>query len=156
MSRYRVAVAGLGLISTEWLRSLKARDDLDVVALVDPDVVGAEAQRASFDLACPVLADLAVAIRNEQADLVINLTPPALHRSVTEIAVAAGCDVIVEKPLAETLADAVALVLAARSAGRTVAVMQNRRYHPAIRRMREDVAASRIGPLVDISVDMLP
>ena len=147
-------MAGLGLISTEWLRSLAARDDVDVVALVDPDTAGAEAQRTAFGLTCPVLADLATAITREQADIVVNLTPPALHRTVAETALAGGCDVIVEKPLAAELSDAVALVLAARSAGRTVAVMQNRRYHPAVRRMRDEVAAGRIGTLVDASVDM--
>ena len=154
MKAFRVAVAGLGLISTEWLRSLGARDDVDVVALVDPNTAGAEAQLTAFGLSCPVLADLATAITREQADLVVNLTPPALHRAVTEVAVSGGCNVIVEKPLAAELADAVAVVLAARSAGQTVAVMQNRRYHPAVRKMRDDVAAGRIGTLVDVSVDM--
>ena len=110
--------------------------------------------RTAFGLTCPVLTDLAMAITREQADLVVNLTPPALHRTVAETALAGGCDVIVEKPLAAELSDAVALVLAARSAGRTVAVMQNRRYHPAVRLMRDAVAAGRIGTLVDVSVDM--
>ncbi len=154
MRAFRVAVAGLGLISTEWLRSLAARDDVEVVALVDPNTAGAEAQRTAFGLTCPVLADLATAIPRERVDLVVNLTPPALHRAVAETALAGGCDVIVEKPLAGELTDAVALVLAARATERTVAVMQNRRYHPAVRLMRDAVASGRIGTLVDVSVDM--
>lgn len=154
MRTFRVAIAGLGLISTEWLRSLGTRTDVGVVALVDPDVAKAEAQRTAFELSCPVLTDLATAIATEQADLVINLTPPAAHRAVAETAVAGGCDVIVEKPLASELADAVALAHTARAAGRMVAVMQNRRYHPAVRRMREGVAAGVIGTPVDVSVDM--
>jgi predicted dehydrogenase len=151
---FRIAVAGLGAISTVWLKALETREDAEVVALVDPAIAQAEAQRAAFGLECPVLSDLATAIASERPDLVVNLTPPALHRAVAETAIAAGCDVIVEKPLTLDLAEAVALVRSAQSAGRTVAVMQNRRAHPAVRAMRAGVAAGAIGTLVDISSDM--
>ena len=151
---FRIAVVGLGAISPEWLRSLGMHEDVDVVALVDSDVERAEAQRTAFGLSCPVFADLATAIASERAELVVNLTPPTFHRQITEIAIAGGCDVIVEKPLTADLTDAVALVRSAGAAGRTITVMQNRRYHPAIRAMRDGVAAGTIGTLVDISTDM--
>jgi len=154
MRTFRTVVAGLGLVSNGWLPALGAREDVEVVALVDPNTAKAQAQRTAFGLTCPVLTDVATAIATEQADLVVNLTPPALHRAVAENALTGECDVIVEKPLAADLADAVALVLSARAAGRTVAVMQNRRYHPAVRRMRDVVAAGVIGAPVDLSVDM--
>ena len=151
---FRVAVAGLGAISTVWLRALETREDVEVVALVDPATALAEAQRAAFGLDCPVLSDLATAIAAERADLVVNLTPPRLHRAIAEAAIAGGCDVIVEKPLTLDLAEAVELVRSAQAAGRTVAVMQNRRAHPAVRAMRAGVAAGAIGTVVDISSDM--
>jgi predicted dehydrogenase len=151
---FRVAVAGLGAVSTVWLKAFETREDVEVVALVDPATSQAEAQRAAFGLDCPVLSDLATAIAAERADLVVNLTPPALHRAIAETAIAAGCDVVIEKPLTEDLAEAVALVRSAKSAGRTIAVMQNRRSHPAVRAMRAGVAAGAIGTVVDISSDM--
>ena len=73
---FRVAVAGLGAISTVWLKAFETREDVEVVALVDPATAQAEAQRAAFGLDCPVLSDLATAIAAERADLVVNLTPP--------------------------------------------------------------------------------
>ena len=154
MRTRRAAVVGLGGISKEWLPPLLARADVDLVALVDPDRARAEEQRVAFGLSCPVHMDTAAALEVERVDLVINLTPPGFHREVSEAALAAGCDVIVEKPLTAELSDAVAIVEAARAAGRTVAVMQNRRYHPAVRRMRAGLAAGEIGDQVDTSVDM--
>ncbi len=154
MRTFRIAVAGLGAISTVWLKALETREDVEVVALVDPSTAQAKAQRAAFGLDCPVRADLATAIAAERADLVVNLTPPALHRAIAETAIAAGCDVIVEKPLTLDLAEAVALIRSAETAGRTIVVMQNRRAHPAVRAMRAGVAAGTIGTLVDISSDM--
>lgn len=150
----RVVVVGLGRISTEWLTALGEREDLYVVGLVDPDATRANTQRSDFGLACAVHTDLARAINEERANLVVNLTPPALHRGVSEAALNAGCDVIVEKPMTAELSDAVALVSVARASDRTLAVMQNRRYHPAVRRMREEVRKGTIGDLVDASVDM--
>jgi predicted dehydrogenase len=154
MRVFRTAVVGLGLISREWLPILGAREDVEIVVLVDPDIARAESQRSTFGIACPTRTDVAKAITSERADLVVNLTPPALHREVAEISLAAGCDVIVEKPMTADLADAVALVLSARAAGRTVAVMQNRRYHPAVRRMRDGLATGAIGEHVDVSAEM--
>jgi hypothetical protein len=80
--------------------------------------------------------------------------PPGFDREISEAALAAGCDVIVEKPFTDELSDAVAIVLTARAAERTVAVMQNRRYHPAVRRVRAGLAAGEIGDRVDTAVDI--
>lgn len=150
----RTAVVGIGGIAKEWLPPLLARVDVELVAFVDTDQARAEAQQAAFGLSCPVYTDTKAALEGERVDLVINLTPPGFHREVSETALAAGCDVIVEKPLTDNLSDAVAIVMAARAAGRTVAVMQNRRYHPAVRRMRAGLASGEIGDQVDTSVDM--
>ena len=154
MKDFRVAVVGLGAVSTEWLRILGRRDDVEVVALVDPNAALAQERRVAFELDAPIFGDVAEAIDRERVDLVIALTPADLHRSVAEAGLRAGCDVIVEKPMTADLSEAVALVAAARETGKTVAVMQNRRYHSAIRRLRAEAAAGRIGEVVDVSADM--
>lgn len=154
MRTFRTVVVGLGRVSSVWLDALETREDAEIVALVDRDTTQAEAQRAAFGLDCPVFSDVGTAIAAERPDLVVNLTPPALHRAIAETAIAAGCDVVVEKPLTADLAEAVALIRSAAAARRTIAVMQNRRYHPAVREMRAGVAAGAIGTQVDISADM--
>ena len=50
-----------------------------------------------------------------------------------------GCHLLTEKPLAANLDEARAIVAAARKAGRIHAVVQNRRYHPGVRRIRRFV-----------------
>jgi predicted dehydrogenase len=154
MRTFRTAVVGLGGIAKEWLPPLLARDDVDVVTLVDPDGARADEQRVAFGLHCPTHTAIEPALAAERVDLVVNLTPPGVHREVSATALAAGCDVIVEKPITDDLSDAIAIVLSARAAGRTVAVMQNRRYHPAVRRMRAGLAAREIGDPVDMSAEM--
>jgi len=59
-------------------------------------------------------------------------TPTVAHREATEQALAAGCHVLVEKPMAATVEEAEAMIAAARRAGRTLQVGQVERFNPAL------------------------
>ena len=149
----RVVVAGAGGIAGDWLRPLSRRPDVELVAVADPDTARASSLLAEQALDVPVDDDLGSALARG-ADLLVNLTPPGLHRAVSEQGLAAGCDVLTEKPLTDALPDAVSLVEAARAAGRTLAVMQNRRYLAPVVRMNELVAEGAIGEVVHVCIDM--
>jgi predicted dehydrogenase len=148
----RAVVVGAGIVAGFWMAPLRQR--ADVVALVEIDDDHARDALARFELDCPGFSSLEQALSAVRADVVVNLTPPEHHRRVTEQALDAGCHVLTEKPMAGTFEDAVAMVDAARRANRTLAVMQNRRHHPAIRRLRQGVVEGAIGPLMALSADM--
>ena len=140
-------VVGLGFVSQFWLPTLLTRADVEVVAVVDP-----AADRPGPP--CPRFEQLDDALDAVEANLVVNLTPPALHREVVEAALERGCHVFGEKPMATTLEDARALVELAEQRGLTFAVMQNRRFVPAVRRLGEAVASGAIGEPVLSCADM--
>jgi predicted dehydrogenase len=150
--KMRAIVVGAGIVAGFWMAPLRNR--ADVVALVEIDDAHARDAVARFELDCPAFSSLDAALSSVPADVVINLTPPEHHRRVTEQALAAGCHVLTEKPMAATFEDAVAMVDAARRAKLTLAVMQNRRYHPAIRRLRQGVLDRDVGRLMALSADM--
>ena len=70
---------------------------------------------------------------------------------VTLTALEHGCHVLGEKPLADSLAHAREMVAAAKQAGKIYAVIQNRRYLPQIRRLRNFLESGAIGELTDIA-----
>jgi predicted dehydrogenase len=150
----RTIVIGMGVVAQFWLPALRARDDVELVALVDPDETRAAETAAAHGVPAPVFGALDEALGATGPDLAVVLTPPALHRPVCERVLAAGCDVFCEKPLADTVPDARAIVDAAAAAGRVLSVMQNRRHQPAIARLREGIASGAIGELVQLCADM--
>jgi predicted dehydrogenase len=86
------------------------------------------------------LADLIAAV-----DVVDVCTPTDDHRATVEAAAAAGRDVICEKPIARSLADALALADACRRAGVHLLVAHVVRYFPEYAAAQAAVAAGRIG-----------
>jgi predicted dehydrogenase len=145
MIRFQAVVVGAGLVSQFWLPLLRDRDDIELVAVVDLDPAAARAALERDALTAPVFRELAPAVQATAANVVVNLTPPEAHRPVVEAALELGCHVLGEKPIATTLDDAYALVVAAAAAGRTYAVMQNRRFEHGIRTLRDGLADDRIG-----------
>jgi predicted dehydrogenase len=91
--------------------------------------------------------DLAEMLERTDADLVDVASPNHLHRPHVETALAAGCHVVCEKPLASTLADASAMAEAARSSGRHASVWFNYRRTPALALAHRLVADRRLGEI---------
>jgi predicted dehydrogenase len=98
----------------------------------------------------PCFGDLDEALRAVEADAVVLVTPPEVHREQTLAAFEHGCDVLCEKPLSEVMAETVELVGVAERSGRQLMVGMNFRYlhtSQAIRRMvlTEELGAPGFG-----------
>lgn len=85
---------------------------------------------------------------DEGIDAVVIGTPNALHAEQAVACLRAGKHVLVEKPMATSVAECDAMVAAAREAGRSLMVAHCWRFHPAVRAAREAVAAGRYGRIV--------
>jgi predicted dehydrogenase len=150
----RVAVVGCGDMSRVWLEAALAIDGVELVALVDLNVDSARRMAARFQLPDAIVYDdLDKALSQAKPDLVFDVTVPAAHHDVAIAAMRAGCDVLGEKPLADTMARARAVVEAARQTGRVFAVMQNRRCDPHIRAIQRFLADGGIGTVAEIHSD---
>jgi predicted dehydrogenase len=84
---------------------------------------------------------------NEKLDAVTIATPDHLHVEVALAAIAAGCHVFCEKPLATTLAEAERMVDAAAERGLQLGVDYNRRFAFGYRTAKQWLASGSIGKL---------
>jgi len=89
--------------------------------------------------------DLAEMIRDTGAEALFVCTPHPLHREAVVVAAQAGCHVMVEKPLAASLADCDAMLQAAQKSGVTLSVMSQRRFYEPVQRMKAAIDEGRIG-----------
>ena len=155
--KYRVVLVGCGAMAGGWLYNVKEfyRNRVEVVGFVDLSAGTAEKRAAEFALAQDpyIGTSLEEAIKKTKPDVVFNCTIPVAHKETCLTALQAGCHVLVEKPLANTVAEAKELIAASQKAGKTLGVIQNRRYTPWIIGVKKALESGVIGPVHTINAD---
>jgi len=144
----RIGIAGLGGHGRSIQDAVAAVPALCVGAVYDPDE--GEARAAADRFGCPAAPSFDALLAH--VDAVVLVTPNALHRAQTQAAVAAGLDVFVEKPIANTVADGRAMVEAADAAGRVLMVGHNARYGRAARQAKALVDDGAVGEPVSVEI----
>lgn len=121
MDHIRVALVGCGRIGQRHLQAIIHCPEVELAATVDPDLDRAAAAAVAFDAASfPDVTSLLA--KMPDLDGVIVATPSGTHRALTEQVVKAGLNVVVERPMALSSADAKAMAAAASLARRVLAV----------------------------------
>ena len=142
----RVGILGAGWAGAMHARAAQAAR-LDVVAVASRDAATATAFAQRF--AIPVVHQAWQAVCADPAvDLVVIATPNALHAAQALSALSHGKHVLVEKPMALTVADGAAMVAAASAAGLTLAVGHMWRYRDEVIGLRDRIAAGAFGKIV--------
>jgi len=130
-----VAVIGVGAFGRNHARvyrQLQQEGSVRLVGVVDPDTARADAVAAEFGCKAFGSVDQMLTTHSEvQAASVA--VPTVLHRQVARDLMEAGVDVLIEKPLATTLADADELLLVASQHQRVAQVGHLERFNPAVR-----------------------
>jgi predicted dehydrogenase len=95
----------------------------------------------------------AEAAREDGIDVVAIVTPNHLHGRIATAFLDAGIDVICDKPVTTTLAEALELVQQVRKTGRLFALTHNYSGYPMVRQAREMVAAGELGDIRVVQVE---
>lgn len=98
-----VGVVGIGDVAGIYLDTIPALAGLHLVACAGRDPAALQARLAPRGLPAVTLDAL---LRDEAVDVVLNLTPPAVHAEIGLAALSAGKHLYTEKPLAATTAEA--------------------------------------------------
>jgi predicted dehydrogenase len=125
----RVGVIGCGFQGRLHLEILSRLPDVEVVAVADIDPLSAGQSAQEYD-APNSYTDYREMLDSERLDLVTICTMPVHHAEMTVAAFDRGAHVLCEKPLAMSTAEGIAMVNAARSADRILAVGFNMRFMP--------------------------
>ena len=163
MTRLRAAVVGVGYLGRFHAEKWAARPDVELVAVVDVDPARAKAVAQQFGVAAETDHRAVLG----RVDCVSVAVPTVHHHAVASALLAGGVDVLVEKPVAESVAQARALV---ELAARTQCVFQVghlERFNPVLRplvgRIHQPrfIECQRLGPFqergtdVDVVLDLM-
>lgn len=141
----RVLQIGVGIRGSHWAEYVRDHPDAEGIAFVDTDPASLARAREIGGESARYFQNLDEAIRTVEADAVLIATPSRFHAEHATRALQAGLAVMVEKPFAETVEDAAAVLRIAEASGRPLLVAENYRYWPAERTVRTLLADGAIG-----------
>jgi predicted dehydrogenase len=147
VSRVRIAVIGAGAFGQRHVSYLQREPLCEVVAIADPMPAAAEFATAH---GYRYFSDYNAMLDVTKPEGAVIASPNALHAPIGMACAERGVHILVEKPIAETLAAAQSLVTAAENAGVALLVGHHRRYNPVIEKAREIVRSGGIGRLTAV------
>jgi predicted dehydrogenase len=102
----------------------------------------------------PLAESYEALLANPQVDAVVLATPHSMHASQVVAAAAAKKHVFCEKPFALTKGDAETAVTATQTAGVTLGLGYNRRFHPEMTKLREQIRSGDLGTILHVEATM--
>jgi predicted dehydrogenase len=132
---------GFGKAHAEVISSLGGEGLLTAVA----DMVPSRASAFADEFGCAASNDLSALRARDDVDAIVICVPHAAHANAAIEAMTAGKHVIVDKPVDVTLEAADRLIAVEARTGRTVTVMSQRRFEPAVQRARQAIENGALG-----------
>jgi len=144
----RIVVAGAGLIGQAHIERILREPEARLTGIVD---IGAKGAAQASALGVPYDTSIETMIENTRPDGIVIAVPNQAHLAAGMAAVRAGVPMLMEKPVCETVEQALALAEAAEQAGVPVLVGHHRRHSPIIRRAKEILASGRLGRIIAVN-----
>ncbi|MBM3735106.1 MAG: Gfo/Idh/MocA family oxidoreductase [Acidobacteria bacterium] len=144
MRRIRTALIGCGKVGHLHAAALATLPESDFVAVCDSSPERAAAFATQYVTPRP-FTDPEAMLGQASVEAVVLCTPHPLHAAHAVLAARRGAHVLVEKPLATTLADCDAIISAAAAGGVKLGVVSQRRLFEPVQRMKAAIDAGKIG-----------
>jgi len=143
-SPVRIGVVGLGYWGPNLARNFDAIPQAQLAWCCDASPERLDAARERFP-EVRVTAEIGDLLSDSELDAVVLATPVPTHGELTRTVLEAGKHCFVEKPLAQSVADAERAVAAARQGGRVLMVGHLLEYHPGVRKLKELSETGELG-----------
>jgi len=144
----RVGVIGAGAMGQNHIRTYSLMKGVELVGIADVDKARAEALAKQY-------GTRAFGNYNDMLKLGLDaisvVVPTTLHRRVALDVISAGSNLLVEKPIADTIDNAEAITFAADNAGVKLMIGHIERFNPAIAKTKQIINEGKLGKVVSIS-----
>ncbi|MEO8543326.1 MAG: Gfo/Idh/MocA family oxidoreductase [Burkholderiaceae bacterium] len=148
MKPIRLAIVGAGYIGQAHLQVALKSPDCVVSAIVDP---APQAATLAASAGVAHFSSIAEMLAQDKPVAVILATPNQLHHEHALQCMEAGLAILLEKPIASTVADAQLIVQAVDKAGARLLIGHHRAHSPIMTKVREVIASGVLGRLVAVT-----
>ena len=139
-------IAGLGSIGRRHFRNLIALGETGIVLLRTRKATLPDDELAGY----PVEKDLHEALKKHKPDAVIVANPTSMHLDIAIPAAEAGCHILLEKPVSNSLERLDVLQKTTEKSGSRILVGFQFRYHPTLNKARELIQANTLGKILTV------
>ena len=158
MKKLNIAVVGAGIYGKNHLDAYTSNPNVNLVAVCD--LKKEITDKVEQDYQVKTYNDMEEMLKSEEIDAVSVATPDPYHKDPVMTAIRYGKDVLVEKPLATTSADAYDIIEAAEKAGVRVMVDYHKRWDPASIAVKNKLADAvrgymRMDNVYDVAINWL-
>lgn len=144
----KYALIGCGRISPNHIAAARA-NRLKFMGICDVDKDAMQDKALRFELTdVRQYTDYREMLEKEKTELVAIATESGKHAAIALDCIEAGCNVIIEKPIALSLADADAVISAAREKGVKVCASHQNRFNKSVQKIREALEEGRFGRML--------
>lgn len=143
----RIAVAGAGYIGLAHIRAAQSSPSCALSAIVDPSP---EAAKTAAGAGVPLFKSLDELLERNRPDGIILATPNELHVAQALRCVVAGMPILLEKPIAPSVAEAQQLLESIDKNGAKVLIGHHRAHSPIMAKAKEVVESGVLGRLVAV------
>ncbi|MEG0798721.1 MAG: Gfo/Idh/MocA family oxidoreductase [Acidaminococcaceae bacterium] len=145
----KYALIGCGRIAVNHVAAAQ-KNNLEIVALCDlvPGAISDKKKQFALPTTVKSYSDYQEMLAQEKPELVAIATESGKHAQIALACIAAGANLIIEKPIALSITDAEAIIKAAAAKGVVVSACHQNRFNKSIQKIREALEQKRFGRLL--------
>ncbi len=147
MNKTRIAIAGAGYIGQAHMAVTQGSQNCELSAIVDPSPAATD---IALKAGVPRYRSLEELLAGDRPDGLVLATPNQLHLPQALQCIAAGLPILLEKPIATTVAEGMRLVEAVEKTGAKVLIGHHRAHSPIMAKAKEVVDSGKLGKLVAV------
>jgi len=143
-----VAVIGLGNMGKQHVRTYSEINNVKLVAVSDEDELKGDVMVKKYG--CKFYKDYNEMFKKEDIDLVSVVVPTKFHEKVAADVIENGVNLLVEKPIADTIEGAERIIRKAKENNVKLAVGHIERFNPAVQKLKEITDEGRLGEITSV------
>ncbi|MGD0451257.1 MAG: Gfo/Idh/MocA family oxidoreductase [Candidatus Bathyarchaeia archaeon] len=147
--KLKIGVIGCGFVASAWhipgFMRIEKKASVQALCDISPQLVASAAKEFNVKKTYSNVSEM---LKKEELDIVDICTPPHTHAALAVEAMEAGCNVLIEKPMALKLSEGDEMVRVSKKTGKQVCVVHNELFRPPMIEARKLVKEGKIGKVL--------